>query len=49
MRIRKTVDYTDYTYYTYHGKNLVHLKKTGGTDMHFYYDAQNHPAVVNYN
>ena len=49
MRIRKTVDYTDYTYYTYHGKNLVHLKKTGGTDMHFYYDAQNRPSVVNYN
>ena len=49
MRIRKTVDYTDYTYYTYHGKNLVHLKKTGGTDMNFYYDAQNRPSVVNYN
>jgi len=49
MRIRKTVDWTDYTYYTYHGKNLVHLKKTGGTDMHFYYDAQNRPSVVNYN
>ena len=33
----------------FHGKNLMHLKKTGGTDMHFYYDAQNRPSVVNYN
>ena len=31
-----------------HGKNVVHM--TSGTDeMHFFYDAQNRPAVVVYN
>ena len=31
-----------------HGKNVVHM--TSGTDeLHFFYDAQNRPAVVVYN
>ena len=34
--------------YTLHGKNIVHI--TSGTDeLHFFYDAQNRPAVVVYN
>ena len=36
------------TKYTLHGKNVVHM--TSGTDeLHFFYDAQNRPAVVVYN
>lgn len=36
------------TEYTLHGKNIVHM--TRGTDeMHFFYDAQNKPAIVVFN
>ena len=47
LRIQKTVNGVA-TKYTLHGKNVVHM--TSGTDeMHFFYDAQNRPAVVVYN
>ena len=47
LRIQKTVNGVA-TKYTLHGKNVVHM--TSGTDeLHFFYDAQNRPAVVVYN
>ena len=47
LRVQKTVNGVA-TKYTLHGKNIVHM--TSGTDeMHFFYDAQNRPAVVVYN
>lgn len=36
------------TNYTLHGKNIVHLSD-GSNDLHFFYDAQNKPAVVVFN
>ena len=48
LRVRKTATSTGTTDYTLHGKNVVHL--TNGTNsLHFYYDAQNRPAVVEFN
>ena len=45
--IQKTVNGVA-TKYTLHGKNVVHM--TSGTDeLHFFYDAQNKPAVVIFN
>ena len=39
---------TGTTKYTLHGKNIVHM--TGGSNnLHFFYDAQNKPAVVLFN
>ena len=47
LRVQKTVNGVT-TKYTLHGKNVVHM--TSGTDeLHFFYDAQNCPAVVVYN
>ena len=47
LRVQKTVNSVA-TKYTLHGKNIVHM--TSGTDeLHFFYDAQNRPAVVVYN
>ena len=47
LRGQKTVNGVA-TKYTLHGKNVVHM--TSGTDeLHFFYDAQNRPAVVVYN
>ena len=47
LRVQKTVNGVT-TKYTLHGKNVVHM--TSGTDeLHFFYDAQNRPAVVVYN
>ena len=44
LRVQKTVNGVT-TKYTLHGKNVVHM--TSGTDeLHFFYDAQNRPAVV---
>lgn len=40
------------TNYTLHGKNIVHMTKDKGQqhdDLHFFYDASNKPAVVEYN
>ena len=31
-----------------HGKNIVHMT-SGADELHFFYDAQNRPAVVVYN
>ena len=46
LRIQKTVNGV-VTKYKLHGKNVVHM--TSGTDeLHFFYDAQNRPAVVVY-
>ena len=36
------------TKYTLHGKNVVHMT-SGADELHFFYDAQNRPAVVVYN
>ena len=47
LRIRKTVGST-VTEYTLHGKNIVHLTR-GSASLHFFYDAQNKPSVVDYN
>ena len=47
LRVQKMVNGVA-TKYTLHGKNIVHM--TSGTDeLHFFYDAQNRPAVVVYN
>ena len=47
LRVQKMVNGVA-TKYTLHGKNVVHM--TSGTDeLHFFYDAQNRPAVVVYN
>ena len=42
---RRTAETVEVTDYILNGKNIVHLFK--GTDsLHFYYDAQNRPAIV---
>ena len=47
LRVQKTINGVA-TKYTLHGKNVVHI--TSGTDeLHFFYDAQNRPAVVVHN
>ena len=47
LRVQKTVNGV-VTDYTLHGKNVVHMTK-GNDELHFFYDAQNRPAVVVYN
>ena len=47
LRVQKTVNGV-VTGYTLHGKNVVHMTK-GNDELHFFYDAQNRPAVVVYN
>ena len=47
LRIRKTVGST-VTNYTLHGKNIVHMTQ-GSNTLHFWYDAQNRPAIVQFN
>ena len=47
LRGKKTVNEV-VTDYILHGKNIVHMKR-GDDELHFFYDAQNHPAVVVYN
>ena len=47
LRVQKTVNGVA-TKYTLHGKNVVHMT-SGEDEMHFFYDAQNRPAVVVYN
>ena len=37
------------TDYVLSGKNIVHMTITGSHTLHFYYDAQNKPAQVQYN
>ena len=45
--IQKTVNGVA-TKYTLHGKNVVHIT-SGADELHFFYDAQNRPAIVVYN
>ena len=47
LRVQKTVNGVA-TKYTLHGKNVVHMT-SGSDELHFFYDAQNRPAVVVYN
>lgn len=47
LRIRKTVNGIE-TNYTLHGKKIVHMTQ-GANDLHFWYDAQNRPAIVQFN
>jgi RHS repeat-associated protein len=47
LRVQKTVNGVA-TNYTLHGKNVVHMT-SGADELHFFYDAQNRPAVVVYN
>ena len=47
LRSRKIVNGV-VTKYTLHGKNIVHMTQ-GSNELHFFYDAQNKPAVVVYN
>ncbi len=35
--------------YILSGKNITHMTVTNGPTLHFYYDAQDRPAQVNYN
>lgn len=47
LRVRKTVNGT-MTEYTLHGKQVLHLKQ-GNNNLHFFYDAQGKPAIVEFN
>ena len=47
LRVQKTVNGVA-TKYTLRGKNVVHMTH-GADELHFFYDAQNRPAVVVYN
>ena len=47
LRVQKTVNGVT-TNYTLHGKNIVHMTK-GNAELHFWYDAQNRPALVEFN
>ena len=47
LRVQKNVNGT-VTNYTLHGKNIVHLTQ-GSNALHFWYDAQNRPAIVEWN
>ena len=48
LRVQKVATSTGTTKYTLHGKNLVHMTSSSNT-LHFFYDAQNKPAVVLFN
>lgn len=45
LRVQKTAAATGVTKYTLYGKNVVHMFQ-GSNELHFFYDAQNKPAVV---
>ncbi len=47
LRIQKTVNGV-VTNYTLHGKNIVHMTQ-GDNELHFFYDASNRPAIVEFN
>ena len=46
--MQKVATSTGTTKYTLHGKNIVHMT-SGSNTLHFFYDAQNKPAVVLFN
>ncbi|HJH79271.1 MAG TPA: RHS repeat-associated core domain-containing protein [Clostridiales bacterium] len=48
LRVQKTATSTGVTKYTLHGKNVVHMTRASD-ELHFFYDAQNKPAVVVFN
>ena len=48
LRVQKKKG-TVVTDYILSGKNITHMTVTGGHTLHFYYDAQDRPAQVNYN
>ena len=48
LRIQKVATSTGTTNYTLHGKNIVHMTQ-GSNSLHFYYDASNKPAIVEFN
>ena len=48
LRVQKASTTTGTTKYTLHGKNIMHLTN-GGNTLHFFYDAQNKPAVALFN
>jgi len=48
LRVKKIATSTGTTNYTLHGKNIVHLTN-GNDELHFYYDASDKPAMVEYN
>ena len=48
LRVQKVATSTGITKYTLHGKNIVHMTSSSNT-LHFFYDAQNKPAVVVFN
>ena len=47
LRIQKTVNGA-VTNYTLHGKNIHHMTQ-GSNSLHFFYDASNKPAIVDFN
>ena len=47
LRIKKVVNGVT-TSYTLNGKNIVHMTQ-GSNDLHFFYDAQDKPAMVRFN
>nr|MBQ4456365.1 RHS repeat-associated core domain-containing protein [Clostridia bacterium] len=47
LRVQKTVNNV-VTNYTLHGKNIVHMTQ-GSNSLHFFYDASNRPAIVEWN
>ena len=58
LRVRKTVDDTNdgiiVMDYTLHGKNIVHMTRKNNSltiddSLHFFYDASNKPAIVDFN
>ena len=48
LRVQKVAVTTGTTNYTLHGKNIVHMTQ-GSNSLHFFYDAQDKPAVVLFN
>ena len=48
LRVKKVCTTTGTTNYILHGKNIAHLTN-GSNALHFFYDAQNRPAIVVYN
>ncbi len=47
LRVKRVVNGVT-TNYTLNGKNIVHMTQ-GSNDLHFFYDAQNKPAIVRFN
>ena len=48
LHVQKTATSTGVTKYTLHGKNVVHLTRRNN-ELHFFYDAQEKPAMVVFN